>query len=169
MGLFPSCFKKERAEVDRPGVSIQILVCPHLLSLADGFANLNKELRRLRSLGYFEFNNNEESAYVRATGAAGTVDVQLAIVAFGILPCRCTPQGTRVRKLEPDRPRRISDCGAPRKACRDSSGAMASSLNGAIGFKSCLRDGTQKFPTESKPRLLAAMRDNTVLQSAARV
>ena len=46
---------------------------------------------------------------------------------------------------------------------------MASPLNGAIGFKSCLRDGTQKFPTESKPRLLAAMRDNTVLQSAARV
>ena len=36
---------------------------------------------------------------------------------------------------------------------------MASSLNGAIRFESCLRDGTQKFPTESKPRLLTAMRD----------
>ena len=150
-------------------LDLRIVVCPHLLSLADGFANVDKELRRLRSLGYVEFNNNEESALVRGTSAAGTVDVQLVIVAFGILPCRCTPQGTRARKLEPDRPRRISDCGAPRKPCRDSSGAIASSLNGAIGFKSCIRDGTQKFPTESKPRLQTAMRDNAVLQGAAHV
>ena len=150
-------------------LDLQIVVCPHLLSLADGFANVDKELRRLRSLGYVEFNNNEESAFVRGTSAEGTVDVQLVIVAFGILPCRCTPQGTRARKLEPDRPRRISDCGAPRKTCRDGSGTVVSSLNDAIGFKSCLRDGTQKFPTESKPRLQTAMRDNAVLQSAARV
>ena len=49
------------------------------------------------------------------------------------------------------------------------SGAVAPSLNDAIGFKSCLRDGTQKFPTESKPRLQTAMQDNAVLQGAARV
>ena len=147
-------------------LDLQIVVCPHLLSLADGFANVDKELRRLRSLGYVEFVNNEESTvmYDRET-----CDTQLVIVAFGILPCRCTPQGTRARKLEPDRPRRISDCGAPRRPCRDSSGALAPSLNDAIGFKSCLRDGTQKFPTESKPRLQTAMRDNAVLQGAARV
>jgi hypothetical protein len=40
-----------------------------------------QELRRSRSLGYAEFSNNEESALVRGTSAAGTVDVQLAIVA----------------------------------------------------------------------------------------
>ena len=45
-------------------LDLQIVVCPHLLSLADGFANVDKELRRLRSLGYVEFNNNEESAFV---------------------------------------------------------------------------------------------------------
>ena len=150
-------------------IELQIVICPHLLSLADGFSNVDKELRRLCSLGYVEFNSNEESVHVRARNGDGDIDSELVTVALGIIPCRCTPQGTRARKLEPDRPRRISDCGAPRKLCRDGSGVIAPSLNDAIGFKSELPDGTPKFPTEHKPRLIHAMRDCAILQSAARV
>ena len=140
-----------------------------MLSLADGFANVDKELRRLCSLGYVEFNSHEESVHVRARNCDGDIDAELVTVALGIIPCRCTPQGTRARKLEPERPRRISDCGAPRKLCRDGSGVPAPSLNDAIGFKTELPDGTPKFPTEHKPRLIHAMRDCAILQSAARV
>ena len=151
-------------------VDLQIVICPHLLSLADGFKNVDRELRRLHALGYVEFNEHEEHAFasqrIRSSRAS---DSDKVIVALGVIPCRCTPQGTRARKLEPDRPRRISDCGAPRKAVFDSASRPVVPLNDAIGFKTALPNGEQKFPTEHKPRLLHAMQDCAVLQSAARV
>lgn len=150
-------------------VDLQIVICPHLLSLADGFVNVDKELRRLHSLGYLEFNTTEEEAFAwHKADDSQQGDVESLVVALGIIPCRCTPQGARARKLEPERPRRISDCGAPRKAVFDASSKRVVPLNEAIGFKR-VEHGVQKFPTEHKPRMAHAMLDCSVLQSASRV
>jgi len=52
------------------------------------------------------------------------------------LPIRSVPQGSTPRKYEPDRHRRTSDGGCPRKAAQDKAGVHAVSLNVAIGLHS---------------------------------
>ena len=72
-------------------VALQIYLAPHLTTLAPEYELVSKEIKRLVEAGYVEF-----------------------ISYLGFLPCRFIQQGTRARKLEPERPRRISDAGGPR-------------------------------------------------------
>ena len=82
---------------------------PHLTTLAPGYTRVDVELKRLEGEGYLEF-----------------------VDWLGFLPCRFIQQGTRARKYEPDRPRRISDAGGPHLelCCNDS--FLVIPLNGAI-------------------------------------
>jgi hypothetical protein len=90
-------------------VALQIYFAPHLTTLAPGYELVSKELKRLAGAGYLEF-----------------------ISYLGFFPCRFIQQGTRARKLEPDRPRRISDAGTPRTPKADSLGVLVMPLNEAI-------------------------------------
>mgnify|MGYP003920014363 FL=1 len=90
-------------------VALQIYFAPHLTTLAPGYELVSKELKRLAGAGYLEF-----------------------ISYLGFFPCRFIQQGTRARKLEPDRPRRISDAGTPRTPKADSLGVGVMPLNEAI-------------------------------------
>ena len=91
-------------------VALQIYLAPHLTTLAPGYALVSKEIKRLAKAGYVEFMNY-----------------------LGFLPCRFIQQGTRCRKLEPERPRRISDAGGPRgEPLFDSLGVQVIPLNDAI-------------------------------------
>ena len=91
-------------------VALQIYLAPHLTTLAPGYALVSKEIKRLAKAGYVEFINY-----------------------LGFLPCRFIQQGTRCRKLEPERPRRISDAGGPRgEPLFDSLGVQVIPLNDAI-------------------------------------
>ena len=90
-------------------VALQIYMAPHLTTLAPGYEMVPKELKRLAAAGYVEF-----------------------VSFLGFLPCRFIQQGTRARKLEPERPRRISDAGTPRIDMVDSDGVPVVPLNVAI-------------------------------------
>ena len=70
-------------------VALQICLYPHLTTLPPGYELVNKELRRLEQCGYLAFFSY-----------------------LGFLPCRFIQQGTRARKLEPDRPRRMCTAAA---------------------------------------------------------
>ena len=72
---------------------LQIVLCPHLVSLSVGFESVEKEVLRLEKLGYHEFFSG-----------------------FAFLPGRAQPQGSAPRPRELERRRRVSDGGAPRKA-----------------------------------------------------
>ena len=71
-------------------VALQIVLQPYLTALAPGYTRVDAELKRLEGEGYLAF-----------------------VDWLGFLPCRFIQQGTRARKYEPDRPRRISDAGGP--------------------------------------------------------
>lgn len=70
----------------------QLVLQPHLSSLARGFVSVHRELLRLTQKGFFE-------SYAHPPYA----------------PWVTLPMGVAFRKLEPDRPRRTTDGGAPRK------------------------------------------------------
>ena len=82
---------------------LQIVVLPHLLSLALGVERGTKELRRLIGEGYFRAVNATSAHLARLRDE----DV---VLALSQLPCRIQAQGMVKRKLE-DRPRRTEDCG----------------------------------------------------------
>ena len=90
-------------------VAMQIVLQPHLTTLAPGYTRVDKELKRLEGEGYLEF-----------------------VEWLGFLPCRFIQQGTRARKLEPDRPRRISDAGGPHLLLYCLLGFVVVPLNDAI-------------------------------------
>jgi hypothetical protein len=73
----------------------QMVMQPHLASLSLGFVNVHKELQRLVELGFFQC----------FTGPA-------------FAPWFTLPNGCAFRKLEPERPRRTTDGGAPRRGRR---------------------------------------------------
>ena len=88
-------------------VALQIYMAPHLTTLAPGYEMVPKELKRLASAGYVEF---------------------VSFLSF--LPCRFIQQGTRARRLEPERPRRISGAGTPRKVTFDWRARIGTSRTG---------------------------------------
>ena len=90
-------------------VAMQIVLQPHLTTLAPGYTRVDTELKRLEGEGYLEF-----------------------VEWLGFLPCRFIQQGTRARKLEPDRPRRISDAGGPHLLLVCKLGIVVVPLNNAI-------------------------------------
>ena len=70
----------------------QMILQPHLSSLPLGYENMHKELRRLRDKGFFECFTHPPFA-----------------------PWQTLSNGVVCRKLEPDRPRRTTDGGSPRR------------------------------------------------------
>jgi hypothetical protein len=89
-------------------VELQSVFVPHLVSLPNGFASVGKELRRLRGKGWYRF-----------------------LPSFAYWPCYLNAQGGTPRKFEPDRWRRTTEGGGPRKHSTDRSGLAAWSLNDA--------------------------------------
>ena len=77
------------------GQLTQIVLQPHLSSLPLGFVNVHKELKRLVGKGFFECFENPP-----------------------FCPWQTLPMGVAFRKLEPDRPRRTTDGGSPRRGHR---------------------------------------------------
>ena len=139
---------------------LQIVVLPHLLSLALGVERGTKELRRLIGEGYFRA--------VAATSAhLAELDDEDVVLALGQLPCRMQAQGMVERRLE-DRPRRTEDAGQPRKPLRDDLGVVVRPLN-TITDPAGLVNGRRRLPREWKPTVRLVMVANAVLQSAALV
>ena len=139
---------------------LQIVVLPHLLSLALGVERGTKELRRLIGEGYFRA--------VDATSAhLARLDDEDVVLALGQLPCRMQAQGMVERRLE-DRPRRTEDAGQPRKPLRDGLGVLVRPLN-AITDPAGLVNGRRRLPREWKPTVRLVMVANSILQSAALV
>ena len=143
-------------------LDLQIVICPHMLSLGDAFTAAEADLTRLSSLGYLSVVSTEHEALG---------DDEL-ICALGILPVRCTSQGTRCRKLKPQSPRRISNAGGPHKKLGkwlvDGDGVPVLPLNVAIGFRSVV-NGKPKFGKENKPHAPGVMSDICVLRVPARI
>lgn len=98
-----------RLKVDHP---FQLVLQPHLASLSFGFVNVHKELLRLIEKGYFSVHPHPP-----------------------FLPWFTLPSGSADRKLEPGRPRRTCDGGAPRRGEKgatfmvDADGQRTLSLN----------------------------------------
>ena len=155
-------------------VELQTVLVPHLTSLPKGFASVEKELRRLHAMGWYDFFSD-----------------------FPFWPMYLNGQGSAARKLEPDRHRRITEGGGPRQPTFDKSGLRALSLNeashiwhvpryfaddprpamaswlAARGLPASphaeLGARRTKWPKELKPRLNDVMRDMAVLRRAAHV
>ena len=139
-------------------LALQIVICPHLLSLGHAFANAENDIARLASLGYLEIVNAEHSA----------LDDDDLIVALGLLPIRCTSQGTRAKKLKPNAPRRIANASGPHKMLSCGMKVKVLPLNEAIALRS-LVNGKPKFNPERKPSAPGVMSDICVLQVPARI
>ena len=136
---------------------MDIVICPHLLSLANGFERVGRELSRLHAAGYLEFVEPHEAHVVRDPDSGHDV-----ILALGYLPFRAAPQGTVERKLSPGKPRRVEDGGAPHP--KPGSPLPARSLNDMIRARDC-----PSIEPEIKPVPAHQMRDNAALQCGARV
>ena len=106
-------------------LALQIVVCPHLLSLGHAFANDENDIARLASLDYLEIANAEHSA----------LDDDELIVALGIHPIRCTSQGTRAKKLKPNAPRRIANVPGLQKKLTCGMKVPVTPLNEAIALR----------------------------------
>ncbi|KAL3892534.1 MAG: hypothetical protein SGPRY_015040, partial [Prymnesium sp.] len=89
-------------------VELQLVLVPHLTSLPMGFASVEKELRRLHGLQWYEF-----------------------LSSLPFLPMYCNGQGAVARKLEPDRFRRSMEGGGPHQVTMDASRLPAISINEA--------------------------------------
>jgi site-specific DNA-cytosine methylase len=129
-------------------VEYQIVILPHLSSLPNGVESVEKELRRLEKLGWYEFYND-----------------------LPFVPFRCLPQGSTSRKFEPDRWRRTTDGGAPRYLLFDSTGVEVTPLNvaahGATGVKPIKAKNSSRWVKEIKPSIQELMLDLLVLLHAA--
>ena len=112
----------------RADLPLQILLGPHLSFLTNAYGNVENEILRLESLGYYDISS-----------------------ALPFLPIRSVPQGSTPRKYEEGRDRRTSDGGCPRKTAQDKAGVEAVSLNTAIGLHSVEEDN------DIKDRLTAEM------------
>lgn len=92
-----------QADVEMQGVFV-----PHLTSLPKGYRAVSKELHRLQKLGWYDFFEH-----------------------IPFWPLYFNAQGSTARKLEPDRDRRTTEGGGPRKATFDRAGLQAISINDA--------------------------------------
>ena len=94
-----------RLEAD---VELQSVFIPHLTSLPAGFQSVEKEIRRLEKLTWYDFFDSMPFSPAYYNG-------QVAVA----------------RKLEPDRFRRSTEGGGPRVPTFDASGLQAISINAA--------------------------------------
>ena len=154
-------------------VELQSVWVPHLTSLPFGYASVGKELRRLRSMGWYDFYSS-----------------------LPFWPMYLNGQGATARKLEPDRFRRTTEGNGPRAPTFDASGLRAISINEASHIyhmpQHFLRDDRPEFrdwlrarglpapapppasstarftkwPKERKPQLATVMRDNAIFNRA---
>jgi len=126
------------------GVNFQVdlpLTCvlfPHLTSLPAGFTGVDKEIRKFIERGWYSEH-----------------------FELPFFPMRAVGQGSTPRKLEPDRPRRTSDGGQPRRPLVPPDGIPIPALNDAIRASGTL-------PKEVKPRTDDKMFDDAILIYAGR-
>ena len=135
-------------------LALQIVLTPHLVSMAPFVAGTNSELERLASLGYFVRHDSLPFA-----------------------PCRATGCGSVPKKRSTNR-RRTSDHGAPRKKTLDTEGLPVVALNDACDestsprFATLMFDpthrGTPNWPKEVKPKIAHIAHDGAILAGAAR-
>jgi hypothetical protein len=113
--LMSSCPDRElRSHVSRGAhfkadVPLQTVLLPHMKSLAGRVDLVQKEIERLRGLGWHQ-----------------------AFQGIPFFPCRILPNGAVARKLEPDRLRRTTNASAPEEDLVDQDGVAVMSLNVAI-------------------------------------
>ena len=98
----------ETGVIYQADVELQMVFVPHLASLPKGFKAVAKELKRLGDKGWYE---------------------SFATPPFA--PGFYNGQGSQARKLEPERDRRTTEGGGPRKETWDSSGLRVLSINEA--------------------------------------
>ena len=138
--------------------SLQIVLSPHLLSLAGiGFEKVDKELRRLAS---------KELGYLKVVRQHAGHSCDLAsdcriVLALGRIPFRAQAQGAVARTLDPLRPRRIEDGGQPRKEAFDDEGNQALPLNVMLR--------KVYYSKEKKATVPQAMQADAILQYAGRI
>ena len=111
-------------------VELQAVFVPHLTSLPKGFKAVTKELKRLGAKGWYE-----------------------AYSTPPLFPGYYNGQGSQARKLEPDRDRRTTEGGAPRKLTWDSSGVRVLSINEA----SRLYHVPQHYLDDARPEMATWM------------
>ena len=152
-------------------VELQTVLVPHLISLPKGFASVRKELYRLHQKDWYRFFDH-----------------------LPFWPMYVNGQGAAARKLS-ERYRRTTECGGPRKPCRDETGLLALSINEASSLKHfpqwfhhrlgeaewdawleakglldpLLREVLSALPKEVKPTVADIMRDLSVLLAASRL
>ena len=156
-------------------VELQTVLVPHLVSISTGLEAVSTELMRIHDLGWYTFHQE-----------------------IPFWPMYLNAQGSTPKKLEPDRFRRTTEGGGPRREVSDLSGLAAISLNAAArsyhlprhfqadvrtSFKNWLASrglprpedeaplpaGKSKWPKETKPLLLHVLRDIAILRRAAEV
>ena len=157
-------------------VELQLVLVPHLFSLAHGYESVAKELRRMESAGWYR-----------------------SFPHIPYFPMYFNGNGAVSRKLEPDRWRRCVEGGGPRQVTLDASGLRAISINDASHVRFMPRHFEQdqrpefrqwlaarglppevrevpeeggavrasKWPKERKPKLVHAMRDMAIFGRAA--
>ena len=141
-------------------LAYQIVLSPHLLSIADGFDAVEDMLKKRRGLGYLEF--------VKSEAVITTADAITVVLALGLLPIRITSQGARARTDAPDRPRQVEDLGRTGWEGDDEDGEPVSSVNDAVAYRSVV-DGVRKFDKECKPGGVDIATDLCVMQCAGRI
>lgn len=114
-----------QADVELQGVFI-----PHLTSLPKGYKAVAKELKRLGELKWYE-----------------------AYPIWPFFPGYYNGQGSTARKLEPDRDRRTTEGGAPRRETWDRSGLKVLSINDA----SRAYHVPQHYLQDARPEMLTWM------------
>lgn len=115
-------------------VELQAVFVPHLASLSLGLASVDREIHRLQKAGWYDVFDD-----------------------LPFFPIYLNGQGAVARKLEPDRFRRSTEGGGPRKETVDASGLRAISINEAARtphvpqyFKEDPRPEFQQWFEESK-------------------
>jgi site-specific DNA-cytosine methylase len=127
-------------------IPYQIAILPHLSSLSYGYESVQEELIKMHDMGWYEFH----------------LDIPFC-------PWRALPQGSTSRKYEPDRHRRTTDGGAPRRTIRDNNGTEVTPINvschGGEGVTPIKK--SSHWPKEMKPNLHQLMHDINIILYAA--
>jgi hypothetical protein len=98
----------ETGVIYQADVELHAVFVPHLASLPKGFRAVDKELRRLRAKEWYEYFSHPP-----------------------FWPLYCNGQGSQARKLEPDRDRRTTEGGGPRRDTWDRDKLKVLSINEA--------------------------------------
>lgn len=107
-------------------VELQAVLVPHLMSLSRGFRSVDAEIRQLEVKGWYDFFED-----------------------MPFFPMYFNGQGAVARNLEPDRFRRSTEGGGPRKSTTDAGGLEVISLNSAAKVK---HDLPRYFQIDHRPQ-----------------